>query len=191
MVNAELSHHVVFHQKFARRSHARATRASGSRMRCRSAAACVVPSRLPGLGACGAVRGARGDLALPSTIDGPSAGRARARRRRDGRGRQRRARLPQARRRPRARVRGAASRGGRWQPPQRVDAGQSFDSSWPRIGAGNGGRLVVTWVQEFGANSDRLFSASLDPGRDAASRRRVPIDLERRRGDRDATRRWR
>ena len=25
--------------------------------------------------------------------------------------------------------------GGAWRPPQRVDVGQSFDSSWPRIGA--------------------------------------------------------
>ena len=53
---------------------------------------------------------------------------------------------------------------GKWRAPQRVDVGQSFDSSWPAIGAGNGGRLVVTWVHEFGFGTDRLFSASLDPG---------------------------
>ncbi len=51
-----------------------------------------------------------------------------------------------------------------WKPAQRVDVGQSFDSSWARIGAGDGGRLVVTWVQEFGPESDRMYSASLDPG---------------------------
>ena len=45
-----------------------------------------------------------------------------------------------------------------------VDSGQAFDSSWPVIGAGNGGRLVVAWVQEFGPSSDRLYSAGLDPG---------------------------
>src|SRR5262245_50749675 len=38
---------------------------------------------------------------------------------------------------------------GAWSPPQRVDVGQQFDSSWARIAAGNGGRLLVTWVQEF------------------------------------------
>ena len=64
---------------------------------------------------------------------------------------------------------------GRWLPTQQVDVGQRFESSWPVIGAGNDGRLVVVWVQEFGA-SDRLFSATLQPG----SRRfeaPVPIDL--------------
>jgi PKD domain len=65
---------------------------------------------------------------------------------------------------------------GRWLPAQRVDAGQSFDSSWPRIGAGNGGRLAVTWVQEFGPGSDRMFSAALDPGA-RNFQRPVPIDL--------------
>ena len=64
---------------------------------------------------------------------------------------------------------------GRWLPAQQVDVGQRFESSWPVIGAGNDGRLVVVWVQEFGA-SDRLFSATLQPG----SRRfeaPVPLDL--------------
>ncbi|MDA0141973.1 PKD domain-containing protein [Solirubrobacter deserti] len=67
------------------------------------------------------------------------------------------------------------SRGG-WRAPQRVDNGQRFDSSWPAIGAGNGGRLVVAWVQEYGPSTDRLYSAALDPG----ARRfqpPVPIDL--------------
>jgi|GEM_PF-601886 len=53
---------------------------------------------------------------------------------------------------------------GAWWPPRRVDVGQGFDSSWPRIGAGDGGRLLVTWVQEFGVESDRMYSATLDPG---------------------------
>ncbi|WP_028062514.1 PKD domain-containing protein [Solirubrobacter soli] len=63
-----------------------------------------------------------------------------------------------------------------WRAPQRIDAGQQFDSSWPVIGAGSGGRLVVAWVQEFGPGSDRLYSAGLDPG---ASRFQppVPVDL--------------
>jgi hypothetical protein len=70
----------------------------------------------------------------------------------------------------------AQYRRGAWHAPRRVDVGQSFDSSWPRIGAGDGGRLVVTWVQEFGVESDRMFSASLDPGADGFQPP-VPIDF--------------
>ena len=44
----------------------------------------------------------------------------------------------------------AQYKAGVWRSPQRVDVGQNFDSSWARIGAGDGGRLVVIWVQEFG-----------------------------------------
>ena len=44
--------------------------------------------------------------------------------------------------------------GGRWRA---AAAGRrrasDFDSSWPAIAAGDGGRLVVTWVQEFGAGT--------------------------------------
>ena len=76
----------------------------------------------------------------------------------------------------RAHVFAAQFRDGTWRGPQRVDVGQSFDSSWPRIGAGDGGRLVVTWVQEFGVESDRLFSATLDPGA-SGFQAPVPIDL--------------
>lgn len=66
---------------------------------------------------------------------------------------------------------------GAWRPPQRVDTGptQRFESSWPVIAAGDGGRLLVVWVQEFGP-ADRLYSASLQHG----SRRfepPVPVDL--------------
>jgi len=64
---------------------------------------------------------------------------------------------------------------GAWQRPQRVDLGQNFDSSWPRIGAGDGGRLVVTWVQEF-SGGDRMFSAALDPGA-RRFQRPIPIDF--------------
>jgi hypothetical protein len=70
----------------------------------------------------------------------------------------------------------AQFRKGAWGPPRRVDVGQSFESSWPRIGAGGGGRLVVTWVQEFGTESDRLFSATLDPGANGFQAP-VPIDF--------------
>jgi hypothetical protein len=70
----------------------------------------------------------------------------------------------------------AQFRDGVWRPPQRVDAGQQFDSSWARIGAGDGGRLLVTWVQEFGAESDRMFSATLDPGA-TSFQPPVPVDF--------------
>jgi hypothetical protein len=49
---------------------------------------------------------------------------------------------------------------GRWSAPQRVDAGQPFASSWPRIAAGEGGKLRVVWVQEYGVGSDRLYAAT-------------------------------
>jgi hypothetical protein len=70
----------------------------------------------------------------------------------------------------------AAFRAGSWSAPQRVDNGQAFDSSWPRIAAGNRGRLLVTWVQEFGVGTDRMFSATLDPGA-AAFQPPIPVDF--------------
>jgi hypothetical protein len=66
--------------------------------------------------------------------------------------------------------------GGTWSAPQRIDNGQEFDSSWPRIAAGNKGRLLVTWVQEFGAGTDRMFSANLDPGA-SGFEPPVPVDF--------------
>jgi hypothetical protein len=57
--------------------------------------------------------------------------------------------------------------GERWHAPQRVDAGQRFTSTWPRIGAADGGRLVVTWVQEGPPNQDSMYSASLPRGASA------------------------
>jgi hypothetical protein len=65
---------------------------------------------------------------------------------------------------------------GAWGTPQRIDVGQAFDSTWPRIGAGNHGRLLVTWVQEFGSGTDRMFSATLDPGA-RQFQAPVPVDL--------------
>ncbi len=75
-------------------------------------------------------------------------------------------------------------RNGAWRPPQRVDVGQAFDSSWPRIGAGDGGRLLVTWVQEFGLESDRMFSATLDPG---ATTFQVPVPVDFNLGEATST----
>jgi len=65
---------------------------------------------------------------------------------------------------------------GAWRPARRVDVGQAFDSSWARIGAGDGGRLLVTWVREYGVESDRMYSATLDPGA-SAFQLPVPVDL--------------
>jgi hypothetical protein len=65
--------------------------------------------------------------------------------------------------------------GTRWRAPQRIDGGQRFDSSWPAIGAGNGGRLVVVWVQELGPGSDRMYSAGIDPG---ATRFQTPVPVD-------------
>jgi hypothetical protein len=65
--------------------------------------------------------------------------------------------------------------GSGWRAPQRVDNGQRFDSSWPVIGAGNDGRLVVAWVQEFGPSSDRMYSAGIDPG---AHRFQAPVPID-------------
>ncbi len=70
----------------------------------------------------------------------------------------------------------AQFRDGAWRAPQRVDVGQGFDSSWPRIGAGDGGRLIVTWVQELGVESDRMYSATLDPGA-SGFQAPVPVDF--------------
>lgn len=53
---------------------------------------------------------------------------------------------------------------GRWSAPQRVDAGQPYASSWPRIAAGEGGKLRVVWVQELGVDRDRLYAASAAGG---------------------------
>jgi hypothetical protein len=76
----------------------------------------------------------------------------------------------------RSHVFAAQFRDGAWRAPRRVDVGQQFDSSWPRIGAGDGGRLLVTWVQELGAESDRMFSATLDPGA-TSFQPPVPVDF--------------
>lgn len=72
---------------------------------------------------------------------------------------------------------------GRWRPAQRVDTGatQRFASSWPAIAAGNDGRLLVVWVQEFGA-VDRMYSAYLGAG---ARRFQAPIPVDLNVGDSD------
>jgi hypothetical protein len=57
---------------------------------------------------------------------------------------------------------------GRWQAPIRVDTGQPFAASWPRIGAADGGELVVVWATPFATENgrpvDELVSATLGSG---------------------------
>jgi hypothetical protein len=57
---------------------------------------------------------------------------------------------------------------GQWLAPIRVDTGESFAASWPRIGAADGGELVVVWVTPYASEDERpvdeLLSATLGPG---------------------------
>jgi PKD domain len=58
--------------------------------------------------------------------------------------------------------------GGQWLPPVRVDTEQPFAASWPRIGASEGGQLVVVWATPFatenGRSVDELLGSTLGPG---------------------------
>jgi hypothetical protein len=58
---------------------------------------------------------------------------------------------------------------GHWLAPIRVDGEAKFAASWPRIGAANGGRLVVVWATPFATNAkgrtlDELLGATLGSG---------------------------
>jgi hypothetical protein len=57
---------------------------------------------------------------------------------------------------------------GQWSPPIRVDGEQPFAASSPRIGAAEGGRLVVVWATPFATENERpvdeLLGATLAPG---------------------------
>jgi hypothetical protein len=58
--------------------------------------------------------------------------------------------------------------GGEWQPPIRVDSEQPLAASWPRIGAAEGGQLVVVWATPFATERelpvDELLGATLGAG---------------------------
>jgi hypothetical protein len=58
--------------------------------------------------------------------------------------------------------------GGHWLPALRVDGEQPFAASSPRIGAAEGGRLVVVWATPFATENERsvdeLLGATLAPG---------------------------
>jgi hypothetical protein len=65
---------------------------------------------------------------------------------------------------------------GKWGAAQRVDVGESFESSFPAIAAGEGGRLVVVWTNHYSSTTDGLFSAALEPG-STGFQAPVPVDL--------------
>jgi hypothetical protein len=58
--------------------------------------------------------------------------------------------------------------GGQWLAPVQVDKEEPYAASWPRIGAANGGELVVVWATPFATESgrpvDELLGATLGPG---------------------------
>jgi hypothetical protein len=57
---------------------------------------------------------------------------------------------------------------GHWMAPIRVDSEDHYAASWPRIGAGNGGELVVVWATPFATEKEKpvedMLSATLGPG---------------------------
>jgi hypothetical protein len=60
---------------------------------------------------------------------------------------------------------------GHWMTPIRVDSEQPYAASEPRIGAAEGGELVVVWATPFASEKeqpvDELLSATLGPGASA------------------------
>jgi hypothetical protein len=60
---------------------------------------------------------------------------------------------------------------GRWLAPIRVDMEAPYAASWPRIGAADGGELVVVWATPFategGRPVDELLGSTLGPGSQA------------------------
>jgi hypothetical protein len=58
--------------------------------------------------------------------------------------------------------------GGSWHEPIRVDGGQQFAASWARIGAAEGGELIVVWATPFATEHGHLVyelvGAELGPG---------------------------
>lgn len=58
--------------------------------------------------------------------------------------------------------------GGHWQAPIRVDTGQPYAAGWPRIGAADGGELVVVWATPFATEHnlpvEELLGSTLGAG---------------------------
>jgi hypothetical protein len=61
--------------------------------------------------------------------------------------------------------------GGGWLAPMRVDTGQPYAASWPRIGAASGGELEVVWATPFATEKQKpveeLLGATLGSGSEA------------------------
>jgi hypothetical protein len=57
---------------------------------------------------------------------------------------------------------------GHWLAPIRVDTEQRYEASWPRIGAAEGGELIVVWATPFATRHGKpvfeLLGAELGPG---------------------------
>ena len=57
---------------------------------------------------------------------------------------------------------------GHWLAPIRVDTEEPFAASWPRIGAADGGELIVVWATPFATHDEKpvyeLLGALLGPG---------------------------
>jgi hypothetical protein len=57
---------------------------------------------------------------------------------------------------------------GHWLPPIRVDTEEPYAASWPRIGAADGGELIVVWATPYATEDERpvdqLLGAELGPG---------------------------
>ena len=58
--------------------------------------------------------------------------------------------------------------GGHWLAPIRVDYEEPFAASWPRIGAADGGELIVVWATPFATDKEKplyeLLGSLLGPG---------------------------
>ena len=57
---------------------------------------------------------------------------------------------------------------GRWMAPIQVDTGEKYAAGWPRIGAANGGELIVVWATPFATRREKpvyeLLASELGPG---------------------------
>ena len=57
---------------------------------------------------------------------------------------------------------------GHWLAPIRVDTEEPYAASWPRIGAANGGELVIVWATPYATEEERpvdeLLGSTLGPG---------------------------
>ncbi|HUH80672.1 MAG TPA: PKD domain-containing protein [Solirubrobacteraceae bacterium] len=64
--------------------------------------------------------------------------------------------------------------GGRWLAPIRVDIEEPYGASWPRIGAANGGELIVSWATPFATRNGKpvyeLLGSELGPGAESFGR---------------------